>query len=357
MVHDGLLFGKIELSPGGVDFSLSQLTCLRSRLTKWQSLTKLANMAGQFAHILLVNSVCTPEGLDSIPDLMPSVRSALENYQPFCRLGAVSPDCPSVVGATDATGWSDVMHYVRPADFVRLYGIPTLLQMPFNTAAARACIAWLFGYTAHLVADCAIHPVVEALVGPYSNKGNRPAHRRCELDQDAYILSKLTDREVLDIDFLDFTGLAECRARRNTKKLNLAVADLWTTCLAGYPRQETRDYVRLPSRSLTPSIWFATYANVMDHFATKSSAFVQWLGCNYRKSEMVERRYVENLPVPGSLKRLRYEDLFDQTRQRLIEAWAGLARALKTENTNQFALRNGNLDTGKDEAGQYVCWS
>ncbi len=37
-------------------------------------------MAGQFAHILLVDSVCTPEVLDSIPDLIPSVRSALTNY-------------------------------------------------------------------------------------------------------------------------------------------------------------------------------------------------------------------------------------------------------------------------------------
>ena len=158
-------------------------------------------MPGQFAHILLVNSICTPEHLDSIPDLLPSVRSALENYQPFCRLGAVSPDCPSVVGSTDATGWGEVMHCVRPADFVR-YAIPKVLQMPFNTAETRACIAWLFGYSAHIVADYTIHPVVTALVGPYSNKKNRPGHRRCELDQDAYIFAKRMRRELLDTHFL-----------------------------------------------------------------------------------------------------------------------------------------------------------
>lgn len=81
-------------------------------------------MAGQCAHISLVDTICTPEGLDSVADLIPSVRSALENNRPFWRLGAVSPDCPSVVGATDATGWSGVMHYVRPAEFIRSALLP-----------------------------------------------------------------------------------------------------------------------------------------------------------------------------------------------------------------------------------------
>src|ERR1035437_8454023 len=85
-------------------------------------------MVGQFAHISLVDTVCTPEGLDSVADLIPSVRSTLENNRPFWRLGAVSPDCPSVVGATDATGWSGVMHYVRPAEFIRSALLPDWLR-------------------------------------------------------------------------------------------------------------------------------------------------------------------------------------------------------------------------------------
>lgn len=314
-------------------------------------------MAGQFAHILLVNSICTPEGLDSISNLLPSVRSALENNQHFCRLGAVSPDCPSVVRQTDPTGWGEIMHYLRPADFVRLYGIPKLLQMPFNNADTRACIAWLFGYCAHLVTDLTIHPVVEALVGPYSNKKNHVPHRRCEMDQDAYIFTKLTGREVLDTDFLDFTGLAQCGVKGNTHKLNPAVLDFWAYCLQQYPREENKKYVRLPSRSLNPNVWFATYVNLMDHFATKSSLLVRWLGCDYRKSGAADPKYIENLPVPGSSKRVRYEDLFEQTRKNLIQAWAELARALKNDDANIFALKNGDLDTGKDDDGKYVCWA
>ncbi len=183
-------------------------------------------MPGSFAHMVLVESVCSPEGLDSIPHLMPSIRSALENYRPFCRLGAVSPDCPLVVGSADAIGWQGVMHYVRPSDFIR-YGIPKILQMSLNTAEARASIAWLFGYTAHLVADYTIHPVVTQRVGSYLNRKNRAAHRRCELDQDVYIFFKLTGHEILETDFLDFAGLAECGVGGNTHKLSPVIADLW----------------------------------------------------------------------------------------------------------------------------------
>jgi hypothetical protein len=313
-------------------------------------------MAGQFAHISLVDTVCTPEGLDSVANLIPSVRSALENNRPFCRLGAVSPDCPSVVGATDATGWSGVMHYVRPAEFIR-YAIPRILQMSFNTVEARACIAWIFGYTAHLVADYTIHPIVAELVGPYSDKKNRAAHRRCELDQDADIFFKLTGKEILNTDVLDFTRLAQCGVRGNTHKLSPPIADLWAFCLQQYPREETRDYVRLPSKSLNPNVWFATYVNVMDHFATKDSALVRWLGCAYRKSDAVDRSFIESLPVPGSSSTIRYQDLFEKTRHNLIRAWSELAQAFKRDDASLFGLRNANLDTGRDEAGQYIYWS
>ena len=145
--------------------------------------------------------------------------------------------------------------------------------------------------------------------------------------------------------------------RGNTHKLNGAIRDLWSWCLQQYPRAETKDYVRLPSKSLNTNVWFATYLNLMEHFATKNSAFVRWIGWNYQKSHAVDRKYVENLPVPGSSKLLNYEELFEQTRQNLLQAWTGLAEALKNDDAALFTLRNGSLDTGRDEAGQYVCWS
>ncbi len=313
-------------------------------------------MPGQFAHICLVDSICTPEGLDQITDLMPSVRSALENYQPFCRLGAVSPDCPSVVGSSGATGWNEIMHYLRPADFVR-YGIPKVLGMSFSTEQARACIAWLFGYTAHLVADYTVHPIVAERVGPYSNKKNRPAHRRCEFDEDTHIFFKLTGNEILDTDFLQFTGLSECGIKGNTHRLNPAIADLWVYCLKKYPRPETREYVRLSNQSLDTNVWFATYVNIMKNFATKGSAFVRFLGLAYRRSDDVDPSYIDNLRVPNSSRTIDYDDLFEMTRQKLIQAWSWLAQALSKDDANLFKLSNANLDTGRDADEKYIYWS
>ena len=68
------------------------------------------------------SSLSTPSALPKASIQLPISSRAivhLENNRPFCRLGAVSPDCPSVVRATDATGWSGGMRCVRPAEFIR----------------------------------------------------------------------------------------------------------------------------------------------------------------------------------------------------------------------------------------------
>jgi len=313
-------------------------------------------MPAQFAHILLVNSICTPEGLNAIPTLMPSVRAALQNYVPFCRLGAASPDCPSVVGSTDATGWSYVMHYVRPADFVRC-GIGKLLEMSFASADTRACVAWLFGYAAHVVADCTIHPVVEKRVGPYSIKKNRSPHTRCELDQDVFIFNQISGAEIINTDFLELTRLAECGVNANPRKLNRAVLGLWTSCLQDYERQETKPYVRLPSTSLTPNVWFATYLNLMENVATKAGGFAKLFGMDCRPCAQIDRSYIDNLAVPNSTEPMNYPDVFAKARTNIVQWWGELGQALADDDPDRFTLANANLDTGCDANDQYVCWS
>jgi hypothetical protein len=313
-------------------------------------------MAGQLAHICLVNSICTPEHIDEVSNLTPSLRIALLNFTPFARLGAVSPDCPSLMGETDASGWNGVMHYVRPTDFVR-YGIAKVLPMNFSSSDTRACLAWLFGYLAHLVTDYTVHPVIAALVGPYSIKRNRKFHRRCELDQDSYIFHKLVGAEITGTSFLDFTGLVHCGDHDNKLKLHPAIISLWTHCLSQYPRAETKPWVSLPSRSLVPNRWFATYLNVMANLATKNGAFVKLFGFNYRKSDELDDQYIHNLPTPNPLATISYDDLFAKTRANIIQAWSQLARAFDVEEVAAFDLPNGDLDSGKDANGKFLYWS
>ncbi len=313
-------------------------------------------MAGQLTHLCLVDSVSTPEALDQIPTLIPSVRAALDNYHPFCRLGAVSPDCPAFVGSTDAMGWSGIMHYLRPADFVR-YAIPQLLTMSFNTADTRACIAWLFGYASHLVADLTVHPIVAELVGPYSIKKNRKPHRNCELNQDVYIFHKLTGREVLDYDFLEFSGLDECATSGSLQKLNRAANGLWEYALCQYPRDDTKAYVRLPATTLDPDNWFASYVNLMENFATKGTGIGHFFGLSYPRLADLDCRFIENLKTPNSSGTIHFDELFELTRQNIIKSWTDLARSLAEDDAKLFTLANADLDTGMNPDGHSVYWS
>jgi transcriptional regulator with XRE-family HTH domain len=248
------------------------------------------------------------------------------------------------------------MHYVRPADFVR-YTMPEIWQMHFNASDTKACIAWLFGYAAHLVADYTIHPIVAALVGPYATKKNRPAHRLCEFSQDVYLFFKRNQREVSQIDFLKATGLAKCSRNGDLHKLHPAIAALWKSTLEQYPRPETKPYVRLPKLSLDPDCWFATYLNVMENFATKGSAFAKLFGCAYMKVSEVNSRYIQDLPIPDSSNTIQYDALFEKTRQNLIQAWRELAEALDKDDARRFTLANADLDTGKDETKKFIYWA
>ena len=74
------------------------------------------------------------------------------------------------------------MHYERTGDMVKA-GIEFIRGL--SGEEKRKALAWLFGYTAHVITDATIHPVVELKVGPYAE--NKTDHRICEMNQDAYI--------------------------------------------------------------------------------------------------------------------------------------------------------------------------
>jgi hypothetical protein len=299
-------------------------------------------MPGHFAHITLVDSICN-ERLEELPNLSPSLRSALANYLPYCKLGAVSPDCPAVVGQDAAAGWGNLMHYNRPADFVR-YALPYLLDLPFNRAETRACLAWAFGYTAHLVADCTVHPVIECLVGPYQQ--NPTGHRLCEFSQDVYLVKQRTGKEIVESPFLELCGMEECAENRAKSPRLLAILDLWTHCLKQYPASEVKPYVRLPGRSIQPNVWCATYLKIMK-LAASGKGLPKLLGMAYMKSDAILPRHIENLPTPKPGLWMHYDALFELAADNILAAWTGLAAALDTGDPSQFTLANADLDSGK----------
>ena len=160
-------------------------------------------MPGHFAHIMWVDSICNGSE-DPIAHLPAGIRAALRDSLPYCKLGAASPDCPSCAGQNDATGWGQLMHYRRPSDFIQ-YAIPYLGTLAPGRAETQACVAWAFGYAAHLVADCTVHPVIE-----------------CRLHYDE--LFARTRRNIIDV----WTGLAAALDQQNVAQFALANADLDT---------------------------------------------------------------------------------------------------------------------------------
>jgi len=109
-------------------------------------------MAGGFAHITFVDVLCKDgDALDNIRGLIPSMKRALALNLNYVELGAVSPDYPYLCLFDDnAAGWANVMHYWKTLEPVRR-AIPIVHAMDFRSVEAAKCLAWLFGYMAHVV--------------------------------------------------------------------------------------------------------------------------------------------------------------------------------------------------------------
>ncbi len=304
-------------------------------------------MAGTFAHIILTDTLCHEAAL--IAKLPKAIQAALKNYAPFAKFGSVGPDCPYAVCSTGATEYANLMHYLRTADFVR-YAIPRIYEMNFGTSDARACIAWLFGYCAHLVTDMTFHPVISRKFGAYSaSSKNRKTHRLCELNQDVYITKKRRNIEVVGSDFLKLSQFGACAAGGNLHRLNPAIMALWTYVLEQYPRSETKAYVRLPKESLKPNVWYATFVNIFQNVITKGNGFLKHLGLGYPRLAELDPVYIENLPTAdGSM--IEYDLLFEKAAENVRRTWVELAAALDAGNAALFQLKNGSLDTGLADA-------
>src|SRR6185369_8201963 len=131
-------------------------------------------MPGAFAHITLANLM--KKRLDDIFGSSIEAITSVLDYFKFCELGAVSPDYPYLaVGDSDAAKWADEMHYTRTGEMIKS-GIKYIKLL--EGEPKRKCLAWLLGYSAHVVTDVTIHPIVQLKVGDYAE--NKKQHRVCE---------------------------------------------------------------------------------------------------------------------------------------------------------------------------------
>lgn len=184
-------------------------------------------MSGGYTHITLVQlaieEVCFKRG-DLLHD---DAKQALGYWKKFCIVGAVAPDYPYLdVLDSDSSVWADAMHKGHAVALLR-NGVAKIRDMA-NDDIRQKCMAWLFGFAAHVATDGTIHPVVNLKVGPYEQ--NKTEHRRCEMSQDVYAHSRL-NLGVLDFNQQISTNVADTSDVDDQSRMDTDVAQLWQDLL------------------------------------------------------------------------------------------------------------------------------
>lgn len=319
-------------------------------------------MAGGFAHITLVDTLCKDgDGLDAIENLTPTLKRFLSFNLIFVELGAVSPDYPYLsLLSNNAAGWANTMHYWKTMDFVRK-AVPLVYDMDWRKDVTGKCIAWLFGYTAHVVTDLTVHPVVNLKVGPYAQ--NKRAHRACEMNQDVYIFNEINHDEITRAEYIQNGGIAACCREGDKKHLEPEVADLWKRCLPSVADIDLSfdPELKCPTRPPDPDSWHHNFVKMVDDFAEEGGRLpyltrhvVEYAGLVYPALSDLDRGYIDSLATPEGT--MSYDGVFRRAQDSVRGVWSQLGKALDTGKPKHLTTPNGNLDNGRDESGKMIFW-
>lgn len=308
-------------------------------------------MPGAFAHLTLVNELKEPRRLEAIAGFPVEAITAVLDFFKFCELGAVSPDYPYLtIGDANAAVWADLMHYTNTGNMLKA-GIGVVSQLQGDSK--RKAFAWLLGYAAHVATDVTIHPVVELKVGPYAQ--NKTDHRVCEMHQDAYIFQRLNLGQIGLSEHLDSGIWACCEA--NSNQLDGVVAGVWSNMLQ---QVHSEKFVSNPPNI---DLWHQKFKTMVDKIGEEGDKLLPIsrhvaldCGLTYPKLKQVQKQYIKSLKVPfGSMD---YDDIFDKAIISVSHIWQLVAKGVFANDIAYLSqIGNWNLDTGKDEAGNYVFWS
>jgi hypothetical protein len=293
-------------------------------------------MSGAYTHIAIVNDA--QKRTDSVK-LRNETAISLGLNLKYVELGAVSPDYPYL--ALRQGKWADNMHYTNTATLLQA-GVTAVRVLP-DKQRSRAT-AWLMGFAAHMTTDMTIHPVVEALVGPY--KGNESEHRRCEMHQDAFIFPKILNVGETGLSEHLATGIASCNAPDDEDQLDNTISMTWLAMLSSaYP-----DDVSMHAPN--PSLWHRGFREVLSNMASANHLFpfarhvAAGLNIAYPKNADILDIYIRQLQTPEGP--MDFTEIFERARQNVLIVWSGIDLALR-DGTSDFleSLEDWNLDTGR----------
>lgn len=298
-------------------------------------------MAGAFTHFLICDAIKKRKSLVGRDLLMLASRHA-----EFAFLGAASPDLPYLSFKTGSVNWADVMHYEKTNSIV-LSGHSELKGVWHSRSPGdEVKFVWLLGFVSHLVADATIHPIVQAIVGPYDVKENQKEHRICEMTQDSLLFNEYKKEDIRYADFseiLEFCGESEY------------FDDLMEFCKA----QVIKNYGD-KGEEPHPSLWFDTYTEAIGMAESERGvgAVFRHLGVGtdyfYKpKAEILSnypeyyKKYYEKVILPSGNGSFR-EVGFERAIRNVATAWNSLYAGVKSDLLVAGVVKNWNLDTGVD---------
>ncbi len=307
-------------------------------------------MPGAYAHLTLVNLLQDPMRLENTAGFPIQAIPTVLRYGKYIELGSVSPDYPYLLlGDENAAGWADRMHYIQTGQMIHA-GVKAIRLQP--EVIRDKMLAWLLGYTAHVITDVTIHPVVELKVGPYAQ--NQRAHRVCEMHQDVYICQRMNLGDIGQAEFLD-SGIGTCSNPQDRNRLDPDIKALWLSML--------RDVYGDAVDADPPDIdgWHRSFRFIVDNIAEEGGRLIPFarhvaagLGLVYTKRPY--SRYTHGLEVPSG--NMDYDQVFDQALDNAARSWALVARGILQGDGHYLnAIGDWNLDTGKDTNGTLVYWS
>lgn len=308
-------------------------------------------MSGGYTHITLaqlaIEEVCNRrEGL-----LHNDAKKALGYWKKFCIVGAVAPDYPYLdVLDSNSCAWADAMHKGHAVTLLR-NGIVKIRDMKDDNVRQK-CMAWLFGFAAHVATDGTIHPVVNLKVGPYEQ--NKTEHRRCEMSQDVYVHSRL-NMGALDFNRQISANVNDTSDTVDRHRMDSDVAQLWQDLLVGV-------YASLDSSLGSPKVhgWHGAMRRMMKvgESGRVLFAFARHVAANQGLVYPVvsETQYTHGLNVPGG-RIMDFKEIFDKALNNIVELWGWLALSLQNRESPLDTLTSWSLDTGINENNHMIYWS
>ena len=226
-------------------------------------------------------------------------------------------------------------------------GLFYLLSQVISTGqqwADEAKMAWLFGYASHMIADAAVHPIINAIVGPY--QVHPEEHRLCEMTMDSLLFHDLSGSELGYAEWSD--NLKFCHKSPHFNEL----IEFWKEYLqTSYPNLAGEP---------NPSLWFTTYTTAIDAAEDDLGAFFRHLGLGkkyfYQTAAEIRRDYpnhgrdyYDQIKLPNGHTGPFKENGFDKAVRHVVDAWAAMYQSLTSFGLAiNMIIKNWNLDTGTD---------